>query len=228
MSLGEYIGAGAAITKGLWHLNGNSLDSSGNGANGTDTAITYGLQYGRFGQGASFNGTTSKIHFTSRPILGATAITMSAWVNNVDTSARPIYWSGLGGAGQDDIDFLLYWNNSFINFSLWDSSGGMHYILGNTILATHTWYNVIGTWSSGNIMKIYINGVDDGISSSVTPTWSGGIRNTATTFDIGMFRSSNYFYGSMDELIIENRACTQQMIDRYYAQSRGRYAPRIG
>ena len=48
MSLGEYIPN--SNTKLLLHLNGNSTDSSGNGNNGTDTNITYGLGYGKFGQ----------------------------------------------------------------------------------------------------------------------------------------------------------------------------------
>jgi len=34
MSLGQYIGAGTANTDGLYHLDGNSNDSSGNGRNG--------------------------------------------------------------------------------------------------------------------------------------------------------------------------------------------------
>ena len=42
-----------------WKLDGNSNDASGNGHNGTDTAITYTT--GKINQAASFNGTTSKI-----------------------------------------------------------------------------------------------------------------------------------------------------------------------
>jgi hypothetical protein len=61
-----------------YRLEGNANDSKGI-QNGTAASPTYGIAYGTFGQGASFNGSTSHIAATST-FSGNPAITVSAWI----------------------------------------------------------------------------------------------------------------------------------------------------
>jgi len=68
-------------TVGLWHLDGNSNDSTANGGNGTDTSISYSSVNGYFNQGAGLNGSTSKISINNNAILTpANAITIGFWM----------------------------------------------------------------------------------------------------------------------------------------------------
>ena len=89
MSFGEYLVAGSATTKLLLNMNGNSNDSSGNNNNGVDTGIYYSKEYGRFNEGARFNGSTSKIKGSSNLGINGGNITILTWVkfNSLITSS---------------------------------------------------------------------------------------------------------------------------------------------
>lgn len=66
----------------LYHLNGNSIDYSGNGQNGADTNISYAAAYGKFGQGAAFNGSSSKINIRAITTLTGNFF-IAFWISNV-------------------------------------------------------------------------------------------------------------------------------------------------
>ena len=83
----EYSGAGASITKGLWHLNGSNIDSSGNNNTATDTNVTY-VDGGLIGKCASFNGTSRRIIGNSSSVLAVNSITISLWIK---TSVMQVY-----------------------------------------------------------------------------------------------------------------------------------------
>ncbi len=92
-TLGEYNGAGSGITKALYHLNGSSADSSGNGNNGTDNEVTYGAGYGKYGKGVSFNITNTdskRITVADNASLDINYITVSAWIN---LQSNPVTWA---------------------------------------------------------------------------------------------------------------------------------------
>ena len=60
-----------------WRFEGNSIDSK-SANNGLDTAITYSPANGKFGQGASFNGSNSRIITASATLTNS--ITWSLWI----------------------------------------------------------------------------------------------------------------------------------------------------
>ena len=60
-----------------YKLDGDAIDSSGNGYNGTSPNVTWGV--GRFGPAGVFNGTSSKISLPNSIITGA--FSLSFWVN---------------------------------------------------------------------------------------------------------------------------------------------------
>jgi hypothetical protein len=69
--------------KGLWHLNGSSADSSGNGKNGTDAHITYSGASGKFGIGVSANADGSKIAIPANTLgtIGTGDFAVVFWFN---------------------------------------------------------------------------------------------------------------------------------------------------
>jgi hypothetical protein len=228
-TLGEYLGAGASTTKLLLHLNGNSNDSSGNGNNGTDNSITYSLANGRFRQGAGFDGYNSYI---TLPILSFfdSSFTFSSWVkrNNKNRTEHILYYGNYN------------FNNCFVVSCLEDSRGnGCEAFWDNnecvfdlsaisvTPINSNIWYNIIVTFEKiSNIayLKLYINGnLDKSVSKS-----SPGIMNGNENKYIGVGKPtgsslSNYLYGSIDEVILENIAWNAEKIKKYYTMTKGRF-----
>lgn len=187
---------------GYYHFNGNSNDASGNGRHGTDVDMSYNLSTGKFNQGASFNGTTSKISITGWG--STTTYTISMWIYPIASSSTYANLVAQSTAG-------LFYRGNLRKLSLYVA--GDH--LSNTALTESAWYHVcvIVIANSGTF---YINGAADG-----TFTTSGGFSATNFGNDI----SSQKFKGYMDEIIFENRAWSYAELKKYYSQAKGRTVP---
>ena len=215
---GEYLGAGSGTTKLLLHLNGSSTDSSGNGNNGTDTNVTYSLANGKFGQGASFNGSSSSIVKKDTASLKITTnITISAWIN---PSSAPTS-SCVAGKFLDSThkSYWLAFNGGKAGMYISTNGSNQTGEALSQTLSNGVWYNVIGTYDGTNT-KIYVNG---SLANSIGQT--GGIYDSTGSFAVGKLGSlsSNYFPGKIDEVIVENRAWTASEIKKYYTNSLGRF-----
>ena len=220
-TLGEYIGAGSGTTKLLLHLNGNSTDASGNGNNGTDTNITYGLGYGKFGQGAYFRTDTTVPSITTP--LTDEARTISLWFTGVVFS---------GGITSGTMEW-----GSLINQRTSDTSGWTIRRGGNTnnlyikIGGTdYKWNNVDngffdGTWrhivlvKDGSNTKMYTNGALTYTISGVV--WSSSGINVEIGNDAQV--DNRHHGGNIDEVIIENRAWTASEVRKYFTMGKGRF-----
>jgi len=223
-TLGEYISAGSAITKGLWHLNGNSSDSSGNNNNGSDTSITYSLANGKFGQGAGFNGSTSLISMGNVCNISGTAITVSCWCNPselVDSTGYTMVAKDLPTAYSTS-QYRLMFNNVVGSYPVFMVSGGTsgttHSVQATTIPSINNWYNIVGTYNGTNL-KIYVNG-----GAPATLATTDAIVGTTQPLLIGQDGGGYFkFKGSIDEVIIENRDWTTAQVVKYYTYSKGRF-----
>lgn len=227
MSLGEFWPQSNCV--GLWHLNGNSNDVSGTGANGTDTSVTYSLANGKLNQGAGFNGTTSKISLgTNISALKLTSnFTVSAWVK---TSA----------SGVNQFIFQTYYNTGFpAGFYFAISSANKLILLsgkktGSTVNVDYAaatgvtsindgkWHYVVGTWD-GSALRVYVDG-----NLETSTSWANApVYDTTSQQRIGNGNQSgtetNFFNGAIDEVAVFNRALTDQEIRRWYAWSVGKY-----
>ena len=215
-TLGEYLGAGSGTTKLLLHLNGNSTDSSGNSNNGTDTAITYSQANGKFGQGAGFNGSSSKINCGTSAGLLLNIFTWSFWVNlpnyNKYSALAETNTSAAGGAllrinGTTGILVLVKTNIVDIGQS-------------TDAVPVGVWTNVIVTYNSTTgAYAFYINSKNAG---------SGTNAQTFVhhDFSIGIIYNTpvvDFFNGLLDEVIVENIAWTPQQVQKYYTFAKGRF-----
>ena len=205
MSLGEYNGAGSGTTKLLLHLNGNSTDSSGNGNNGTDTAITYSQANGKFGQGAGFspNGyitipvdfPTTGFAFEVRRDINQVAVFIAGWNENnsvtIDVNTWYLYTIVSVASGHT----FLYLNGKQISDF-------------NVNLGVSRTFSV---WAK---------------TSTTTSTERERIfdRLSASDFRIGYTGFSGQAWnGAMDEVIIENRAWSATEVAKYYSMTKGRF-----
>ena len=112
-----------ANTLGLWHLNGDSTDSSGHGYNGTDTSVTYGA--GVFGQCAGLlTAGTSIINGINAAAMafGTGDFTLISWVKRTATGGVGIMGNLFGGA--QGVGFYFDAGNTLslacVSSSTWD------------------------------------------------------------------------------------------------------------
>jgi len=206
--------------KGYWRLNGNSNDASGNGKNGTDTAITYLQANGRINQGAGFNGSTSKILLPNIGLSGATPRTVMAWVSVNSTSLITVYSSGVAVAGSQ---FVIYINGASTRDVYVALGNNDYYTPTNAVVAnvkTHIAVTFAGGTVSTSTIKVYVNGV----LKTLTKAGSGTVANTTdSNYAIGYDApsASRWFNGSIDEVIAEARAWSQAEIKRKIAADKG-------
>ncbi len=217
--LGQYLGSGSGTTKLLLHLNGNSTDSSGNGNNGTDTAITYSLANGKFGQGASFNGSSSNIELPSGVVLTSTANQTIA------------LWFKLGNITQVDKDLINLsedttkvtydhdYNNGVYKFRRIKQMVAIQEVT-TAFTDTTSFHSAVGTYD-GTKIHLYIDGVEIGTGTVASGNGSSGAHNSA---NVGCDNnSSQFFNGSIDEVIVENTAWSAEKVKKYYTMTKGRF-----
>lgn len=194
---------------GCWKLKGNSTDYI-NGANGTDTNITYTNDY------ASFDGSSSKITFsdTNMP-SGANVSTVLATIitgSSQGTEAPVIKWGNRGSAGAMR-DLLLY-TGKLNSFTQWGAlaQGAFSY-------SANTKYFMGFSNSSSTSLQFYLNGNYDStaktISSIGTVLNAGGIGNDNP--------GTNYFKGRIKNIMVFNNVVPVQQIKTLYMQQSGMF-----
>lgn len=217
MSLGELRPQTGLV--GLWHLNGNSTDTSGNNNNGTDTAITYSQTNGKFGQGAGFNGSSSKIMFSNK-VIPRTTRTVCFWAKITNNQA--IF---------DETGYNYAQHGS----TIWSTTNVVTYAdcVGNgttprfdipisiTDANKANWNFYVFTWdgtTNANGVKAYLNGVLANQATAANTTSTAATFNTV--FGSNASGSVNYMSGSFDEISIFNVAKSADWVRQQYAIGR--------
>jgi len=193
------------------------------GGNGTDANITYSTANGKFGQGAGFNGSSSKITIADAAALRFPAdCSVSVWVNvtSIATSALVSllckYDTG-GTYGAGGWDFRLYNDAGAIILSWYPYPASA--IASYTIpsFATGSWYHLVGTYDGANL-KVYVNGVLGGTTANTTdftantkPLEIGHFGNLNPSGEIG-----RWLNGKMDEIALFSRALSSTEISNLY------------
>lgn len=198
-----------ANLQSYWRMEGNSNDAKG-ANNGTDTSISYNASYGKFGQGADFNGTSSKI------VIGnvfnyTSAITVGIWIkpDNI-TDDLPIFGKPYTSLAAPYVQWGLktYANNAYFQAA---QGGNMKTAQGATTLVVGNPYLLIGTYDGSN-MRIIVNGVQDGIIAV-----TGNLNTYATNVEIGHYAPANTFMDAkIDEPFVLDRAMSVAEALAYY------------
>jgi hypothetical protein len=229
LTYGEYLGAGSAITKGLWHLNGNSVDSSGNNNNGTDTNITY--VPGRFGQCArgTIAGTSGiSIAYSAPLVPGTGAFSRSFWIKTTITTLGYIYYSQENSSTHNQVDGAYMDTNGKVVTQFRGVENTIAQITSNKSINDGVWHKItVGSSGSGGTQYIYIDG-DLDVSGAVGSTNINLQSPTPYTLLAvnqawGPGRGA-YLQCDADEIVFENRMPSASEIKKDYAYSLGRYA----
>ncbi|WP_370091225.1 LamG domain-containing protein, partial [Winogradskyella sp.] len=183
-------------------------DETGN-YDGTESNITY--EFGRFGQAAVFNGSSSYIQTTLSQSVAATS--HSFWMNPTSSTDLkvPLYFNNrggridvaVGGGGNDTPE-------ASNNLLIINSSTGNNQWVHIAIVCTG-WASSYTLGASGNPItaKVYINGVLEG---TVSPSPYG----QTTGMRIGRSGGTYYFEGKIDQVRIFDSELDATAIENLY------------
>lgn len=196
---------------GLWHLDGNSTDSSGSGYNGSDTAISYSSSYGLFNQGGSFNGSTSFISCAGPSLANAT-FSIATWSKKSATGLNNRYICGIHESGNTNKSLHFGWRDeNTITLAFWSND------LDYDVTDNTNWNFIVATYnSSTKLQQIYYNG-EFGASRTASANFSG-----SANFWIGKAITANPFSGYIDEVAVFNTVLTAKEIRYMYGAKRGK------
>ncbi len=179
----------------LYHFDGDVNDSSGNGNDGTIIGATYNPS-GKVGGAYDFDGIDDGIDITGFPTL--TNLTFSAWVNTKDLLTNPIT-----GASDGIFRYVKIESSYF----LIHDGGGWKEVAGWT---KDVWHHVVFTFEGATKnLTMYVNSVQG--YKGVGINYINGVLMT-----IGHDDNPYYFNGSIDEVIIYNKALSQTEITELY------------
>jgi len=212
----------AVITNGLiayYEFNGNSIDETGHGHDGTAFGAT--LTSNRFGQANSaynFNGLNNYISIPNSSGFAVTDFSVAAWVQTSDKSDYKYITSTYGGASSS-----AEWYNLNImptgTARLQTDPGSTSnppFAIGTTDVADGNWHFLVGTRdTSTGLLKIYVDGNLQRTEADI----STEELNPAVDFRIGVQHgfSDRYFNGNIDDVRIYDRALTAGDINTLYA-----------
>ena len=157
-----------------WKLDGNSNDAAGSN-NGTDTDITYSSGNGKIGQGAGFNGTTSKIVGQSTIILPVNA-TIACWfkVNGVPSNANIVLFGYKTAGNKAELSIKTGYNRGGpIQFACGDSRGSAYENFmdsSGTTFYDNAWHLavfVISGSAGSNTITGYVDNVQQATQSGI-------------------------------------------------------------
>jgi hypothetical protein len=208
---------------GHWKFDGDATDSSSYGNNGTENG---GVSYvdGVCGQAISLDGVNDSILVPDADVLDPSStqeITILAWVYlpTYDTPISNNYWTIVGKtvtSGRENGAYVLNVVNNGspppdtpgqLLFVLYEEPGQT--IVSDSVVPLNQWVLVAFTHDVDDNSNFFINGVLAGSHTTVTSTFD----NSSHDFRIGYSGAySDYFYGSIDEVRMYNRALSQAEI----------------
>ncbi len=199
---------------GYWHLDEgtgtSTADASGYGGTGTLYGATWAATSTcTAGRCLSFNGSSAYVGVPSAQKMpsGNDAYTILAWIKPNAYGTEGIVGWGTWGT------------QNAVNALRLNSTGLVNYWWGNDLtvvasgLTNGNWHMVVAEFD-GTTRSLYVDGT---LAGSDTPT---GHNATLADFRIGDTNSTEYFNGSIDEVLVYNRALTADEIAARYNELR--------
>jgi hypothetical protein len=180
-----------------WKLDGNSNDVLGV-HNGTDTAITYSSANGILGEGAGFNGSTSKIEVGA--VTFGTVMSLSFWLKGTPNPSS-FFLDSTGSRV-----FLWFGTNQISGYSWGGATTG-----GIAITFGSGWNHFVFV-GNGTTMQLYQNGVAIGSPIAFVPT-----SITTTILKIGSRYTDDFELNiPADEIYLWNKALSLSEVAELY------------
>ena len=200
-------------------LDGNVYDKSGKGNNGTNHGASW--INGKYGRALDFDGSDDYVEIPDDDSLEPSDyITLAAWFKTEDYTrdlqTLMMKWEGYNvcyrwSGSQPYIWFELRGTDD-VTRALIDSD-----IVGEWNIQNNTWYHVVAVYD-GQYMKVYING--ELYQSKNVGSFT--IKGSGANLVLGQvsWLGERYLQGSLDEVIIFERALSEDEVKSLYAHGR--------
>ena len=203
---------------GWWPFNANANDESGNGNNGTNNNCTFvNDRNGLAASAISLNGTNAYIDVPQSTSLNITnAVTISTWAFLTSYSNTVYIGKTFTNASSVEPYQLVTDALGHLLIYVGSSGGPLSYRMSSLVLPLNQWVHLTAT-ANGTTFRVYINGVDAGVTQESQLYPFNGTNNYSVKF--GKHRGSYFTNGLLDDIGIWNRALTQQEITNLYTAS---------
>ncbi len=205
-------------------FNGNANDASANANNGTlqGAPTPVADRFGNANAAYSFNGSTQYIS-TTKSYTNPNVFTVSAWFKTNTTTGGKIIGFGTSQTGTSgQYDRHIYMNNAGqLYFGVYSSS--VYTVSTTASYNDNNWHMVTATLSTSG-MALYVDGTLAGTNTATTvaETYTGYWRvaydnNSGWTSQPSDF----YFTGTIDDVLIYDRALTASEINTVFSSAGG-------
>ena len=187
--------------------------------NGSQTGVTFGSSYGKFGDGGDFNGTSSKIEITDASSLKPTgSYTISCWMKRSSSTDYGVLFQNYNSYSGVNYGYQLTHNNAH-KASYFQKTGASTYssITGSTTIDDGNWHNIISVYD-GSYIYLYVDGKSDATPVACVGTYYyTTMYPTIGTQHYGTSPYYSYYYdGSLDDIAIFSRALSAEEVSELY------------
>jgi uncharacterized repeat protein (TIGR02543 family) len=186
---------------GYWNFD-DSSNLAVNRVSGSALSVV-GATYtasGKNGGGLSLAGSQYLTGTVTNLPVGASHYSIGGWFRTTSTGSQGILGWGSWGSGSRTNALRTDGNTGFYNY--WWSND----LYGSYNIPTNTWIHIIATYD-GTANRLYVNGTQIASRNPGTP------NSDNSNFRIGTTNTSEWFYGTLDDIVIFNRALTVSEIN---------------
>ena len=200
----------------------NSAEDSVSTNDGTESNIEY--RFGRYGQAAVFNGSSSQISLPTSLVDSQNTFTVSLWAKT-NTNTNYSYLFSFGKTTDGDALGLARASSSAISGGL-DGNGlaakelylntGSSFIGANFTIEENTWYHFAVSYT-GTTAKIYVNGTLEETYTSTQNIPSLGIDASGNNAYIGRYIGTGFGWnGNIDQFRVYHSILTDDQVTKLY------------
>ena len=202
----DYQGTNLAYYK----FDNTALDETGN-YDGTESNITY--EFGRYGQAAVFNGTSSYISLTDIPSTASADISISAWIN-ADTLSGDRTIISLRKNRLIEITINSgYSAGQRLEFKFYDGVSNKVINLNENLITVGNWHHICLTAQAGGNMIAYFDGVAQGSPLAIGNVY---VANQSDTIGAYISGAGGFFDGKIDQVRIYGLLLDATAVENLY------------
>ncbi len=206
---------------GYWKLEGDGIDSSGNGNNGTVTAAT--AVTGKVGQAMQFasGSCIAGPDSASLELVGATALSVLAWIETTASCLPTDH--GIILNKENTYELGIECSSGTLFQEAIQLSDGQWAWNGTGVVSASAWHHVAVVWDGATVHH-YVDGAEAytrplaGAFAARNAGFGIGCRSVAS--DGSLASAGSWFIGAIDEVAVYRRALSSGEIAAYYSATK--------